>query len=129
MSQGSLMPLEDALASLLAMADAQRLPQSETLAVDEARQRVLATDLVATLDLPPWPNSAMDGYALNLRHWDGQPLPVSQTIFAGQPGDPCSRAAVRGSSPARRCRPAPIAWRCRRTSSGWRTAGCASPRR
>ncbi|MGZ0782967.1 molybdopterin molybdotransferase MoeA [Pseudomonas saponiphila] len=105
MSQGCLMPLEDALASLLAMADAQRLPESETLAVDEARQRVLATDLVAILDLPPWPNSAMDGYALNLQHWDGQPLPVSQTIFAGQPGDPlppdsCARIFTGAPLPA-----------------------------
>ncbi|MBF0643781.1 molybdopterin molybdotransferase MoeA [Pseudomonas protegens] len=88
MSQNPLMPVEEALASLLAMADAQRLPESETLAVDQARQRVLATDLVATLDLPPWPNSAMDGYALNLQHWDGAPLPVAQTVFAGQPGAP-----------------------------------------
>ncbi|MGE8352631.1 MAG: gephyrin-like molybdotransferase Glp [Pseudomonas protegens] len=88
MSQGHLMPLEEALASLLAMADTQRLPESETLALDHARQRVLASDLLATLDLPPWANSAMDGYALNLQHWDGQPLAVSQTIFAGQPGDP-----------------------------------------
>src|SRR5690606_28470721 len=58
--------------------------------------RVLATELVASLDLPPWPNSAMDGYALRLADWQGEPMPVSQRIFAGhapaplQPGT-CAR--------------------------------------
>jgi molybdopterin molybdotransferase len=38
---------------------------------------------MATLDLPPWPNSAMDGYALNVDGWGGEPLSVSQQVFAG----------------------------------------------
>ena len=63
MSKPPLMPVEDALDQLLAMADEQRLPDSESVPLNEARGRVLASDLVATLDLPPWPNSAMDGYA------------------------------------------------------------------
>ncbi|MGN7742261.1 molybdopterin molybdotransferase MoeA [Pseudomonas sp. 22526] len=88
MSPSPLMPVEEAIARLLAMAEAQRLQDSEPVALGEARQRVLASDLVATLDLPPWPNSAMDGYALNLDGWDGQPLAVSQRIFAGQPPEP-----------------------------------------
>jgi molybdopterin molybdotransferase len=36
----------------------------ETAWLSEARGRVLAEDLVSTLDLPPWDNSAMDGYAI-----------------------------------------------------------------
>ncbi|RBH58887.1 MULTISPECIES: gephyrin-like molybdotransferase Glp [Pseudomonas] len=84
MSQSPLIPVEEAIASLLAMAQVQRLQESEPVALSEARQRVLANDLVATLDLPPWPNSAMDGYALNIDDWNGQPLAVSQRIFAGQ---------------------------------------------
>lgn len=103
MSPSPLMPVEEAIARLLAMAEAQRLQDSEPVALGEARQRVLASDLVATLDLPPWPNSAMDGYALNLDGWDGQPLAVSQRIFAGQPPSHCCRAAARESSLARRC--------------------------
>ncbi|VVP80073.1 Molybdopterin molybdenumtransferase [Pseudomonas fluorescens] len=78
------MPVEEAIRRLLEMAEAQRLQDSESVPVSAARQRVLAADLVATLDLPPWPNSAMDGYALNVDDWDGQPLPVSQQVFAGQ---------------------------------------------
>ncbi len=83
MSRSPLMSVEEAIASLLAMAQQQRLQDSEPVALNEARQRVLANDLVATLDLPPWPNSAMDGYALNVDDWQGQPLTVSQQIFAG----------------------------------------------
>ncbi|WP_150770292.1 gephyrin-like molybdotransferase Glp [Pseudomonas fluorescens] len=84
MSASALMPVEEAIRRLLEMAEAQRLQDSESVPVSAARQRVLAADLVATLDLPPWPNSAMDGYALNVDDWDGQPLPVSQQVFAGQ---------------------------------------------
>lgn len=81
------MPVEDALDQLLGMANEQRLADSEILLLDEARGRVLASDLVATLDLPPWPNSAMDGYALNLADLHRQPLKVSQKVYAGQAPD------------------------------------------
>ncbi|WP_347926805.1 gephyrin-like molybdotransferase Glp [Pseudomonas helvetica] len=84
MSQSQLMPVEEAIDRLLAMAEAQRLHDSESVPLSDARQRVLASDLVATLDLPPWPNSAMDGYALNVGDWSGQPFAVSQRILAGQ---------------------------------------------
>jgi molybdopterin molybdotransferase len=83
MSKTPLMPVEDALDQLLGMANEQRLADSELLALDEARGRVLASDLLATLDLPPWPNSAMDGYALNLADLHRQPLKVSQKVYAG----------------------------------------------
>ncbi|MEN5046802.1 molybdopterin molybdotransferase MoeA [Pseudomonas koreensis] len=83
MSKAGLMPVEDALDQLLGMANEQRLADSEILPLDEARGRVLASDLVATLDLPPWPNSAMDGYALNLADLHRQPLKVSQKVYAG----------------------------------------------
>lgn len=83
MSWAALMPVEDALEQLLAMANEQCLADSEILALDDACGRVLASDLVATLDLPPWPNSAMDGYALNLADLHRQPLAVSQRGYAG----------------------------------------------
>ncbi|MCP1518815.1 molybdopterin molybdotransferase [Pseudomonas migulae] len=87
MSSSGLMAVEEAIAKLLEMADAQRLHDSEPAPLNAARQRVLANDLVATLDLPPWPNSAMDGYALSVHDWNGQPLAVSQQIFAGRAPD------------------------------------------
>ncbi len=84
MNRSALMPVEEAIARLLEMAEAQRLQDSEPVLLSEARQRVLANDLLATMDLPPWPNSAMDGYALNVNDWHGEPLTVSQQIFAGR---------------------------------------------
>ena len=36
----------------------------ETVALDDAAGRVLASDVVATLDVPAFDRSAMDGYAL-----------------------------------------------------------------
>jgi len=82
------MPVEVALAQLLALAEAAPIRDSESVLLADSDGRVLADDLVASLDLPPWPNSAMDGYALNLADWSGEPLPVSQRIFAGQAPEP-----------------------------------------
>ena len=61
---------------LLAIDDVERLinervtpvVETETVSLKEARGRVLATDLVAPIDLPPFDNSAVDGYAV--RHTD-----------------------------------------------------------
>ena len=84
----ALMPVENAIARLLEMAEAAPITQHERVRLADAEGRVLATDLVSTLDLPPWPNSAMDGYALRVSDWRGEPLPVSQRIFAGQAPEP-----------------------------------------
>lgn len=81
---GSLMPVEVALARLLEMAEASPIAEQEYLPLAQVEGRVLAEDLVSTLDLPPWPNSAMDGYALNLVDWTGEAMTVSQKVFAGQ---------------------------------------------
>lgn len=85
---GSLMPVEVALARLLEMAEASPILERERLPLAATQGRVLAEDLVSTLDLPPWPNSAMDGYALRLADWTGEPLVVSQRVFAGQAPEP-----------------------------------------
>lgn len=83
-----LMPVEEALQRLLALAEAAPVKDTEWVALAAAEGRVLATELVAALDLPPWPNSAMDGYALRLTDWHGEPLAVSQRIFAGHAPQP-----------------------------------------
>ena len=85
---GELMPVEVTLERLLALAEAAPIRDSESVLLAASDGRVLADDLIATLDLPPWPNSAMDGYALNLADWTGEPLTVSQRIFAGQAPEP-----------------------------------------
>jgi molybdopterin molybdotransferase len=61
----------------------------ESVALEQARGRVLAEDLSAVLDLPPADNSAMDGYAIRLYDFaPGATLPVSQRIFAGDKPQP-----------------------------------------
>ncbi|MFC5698682.1 gephyrin-like molybdotransferase Glp [Pseudomonas sp. GCM10022186] len=88
MSGPGLMPVEDALARLLALAEEASIDAHERVALADADGRVLAEPLVAGLDLPPWDNSAMDGYALRLADWQGEPLAVSQRILAGSAPQP-----------------------------------------
>ena len=102
---GALMPVEVALARLLALAEAAPIREAQPVPLAQADGRVLAEDLISGLDLPPWPNSAMDGYALRLADWQGEPLPVSQRIFAGQAPEPlqpgtCARIFTGAPVPA-----------------------------
>ena len=55
----------------------------ETVPVLEADGRVLAADLVAPVDLPPFPNSAVDGYAVRLADVGNGALPISDRLAAG----------------------------------------------
>lgn len=101
----ALLSVEEALKRLLALADADRIVGSEVLPLSDADGRVLVAPLVAGLDLPPWPNSAMDGYALRYRDAQGEPLPVSQYILAGQFPEPlqagsCARIFTGAPLPA-----------------------------
>ena len=52
------------------------------IAIEDAVGYVLAEDIVATHNLPPYDNSAMDGYAVKVED-SGQCVQVSHTIFAG----------------------------------------------
>ncbi|KAF1068172.1 MAG: Molybdopterin molybdenumtransferase [Pseudomonas citronellolis] len=79
-----LLPMEQALERLLDLAGQAPILDIEHVALDQAQGRVLAEPLLAGLDLPPWDNSAMDGYALRAEDAGNGPLPVSQKIFAGQ---------------------------------------------
>ncbi|RBH55350.1 molybdopterin molybdenumtransferase MoeA [Pseudomonas sp. MWU13-2860] len=102
---GALMPVEVALARLLELAEAAPIREAQRVPLAQADGRVLAEDLISGLDLPPWPNSAMDGYALCLADWQGEPLPVSQRIFAGQAPEPlqpgtCARIFTGAPVPA-----------------------------
>ena len=96
------MPVEAALQRLLELATEAPAGLVEILPLAAADGRVLAQDIVAGLDLPPWDNSAMDGYALRLADWTGEPLAVSQRIFAGNapaPLEPGSCARIFTGAP------------------------------
>ncbi len=78
----------DQAQTLLANAAAP-LTRREDVSPNQANGRVLAAPLVATLDLPPADNSAMDGYAIRLADWHaGQALPIQQRCFAGDVPEP-----------------------------------------
>ena len=89
-----LIPLDTALAQLLAALDDWRVP-TETLSTLQADGRVLAQDVVSTLEVPPQDNSSMDGYALRCADIaPGRALPVSQRIPAGSQGAPLQAGTV-----------------------------------
>lgn len=83
-----MLSYDEALARVLAAASLGPLP-AENVALDHARGRALAVDVVAPADLPPFANSAVDGFAVRLADTAGASpadfvrLPVGQTIAAG----------------------------------------------
>ncbi len=74
-------PVEAALAEVLARA--APLP-AEPVPIGDAAWRVLAADAVAAVDLPRFPSSAMDGFALRAADTPGA-LPVVARVAAGRP--------------------------------------------
>jgi molybdopterin molybdotransferase len=79
------------MADLLSIADAQRLIlehakplPAETVRLADAAGRVLAEPARAEIDLPPFPSSAMDGYAVRAADTPGR-LRVESRIAAGKP--------------------------------------------
>lgn len=81
-----LKPLDVALAELLT--HAAPLAGMQTVSTFDADGRVLAQDLLSSLDVPAHDNSAMDGYALRCADWLGPDtvLQVNQRIPAGSSG-------------------------------------------
>lgn len=81
---GTLLSVDEAIAKVAArlvpVAETERLP------LLEADGRILAHDLIAGVDLPPFFNSAVDGYAVrfaDLKAGDDTVLPVSGRVAAG----------------------------------------------
>ncbi|HEX3255583.1 MAG TPA: gephyrin-like molybdotransferase Glp [Gaiellaceae bacterium] len=80
---------------LISVADAQRLVlerakrlDQERIPVERAAGRVLAEPAAALADLPPFPSSAMDGFAVRAGDAPvGATLPVVGRIAAGAPAD------------------------------------------
>lgn len=62
----------------------------EKIPIEQSLGRLLATDLIADMDVPPAANSAMDGYAFcrNDAIQCNFVLPISQRISAGTPPQP-----------------------------------------
>ena len=73
----AMMTVEEALARVIA-SGAPPL-EEEMVALEQAYGRVLVRDLKALRTQPPFPNSAMDGYAL--RAADTTPAPATLTVI------------------------------------------------
>jgi molybdopterin molybdotransferase len=90
---GALLTVDAALAQIERRVAA--VVETETAPLEAAGGRILARDIVATMNLPPHANSAVDGYAF--AHTDLMPdretvLPVCGRAAAGQPlGRPVGR--------------------------------------
>ncbi|MDB5814993.1 MAG: moeA1 [Rhodocyclales bacterium] len=92
-----MLSFEEARETLLAAVQAVRRMERVDLA--HAAGRVLATDVLAGLNVPPADNSAMDGYAIRVIDLieENTSLPVSQRIPAGgvsQPLEPGTAARI-----------------------------------
>lgn len=79
-----MLDLETAVAQVLATLPA---PQTERIPLAAAAGRILAAPLVAPLDLPPFDNSAMDGYAVRAADVQGAKpeVPVRLRLHARIP--------------------------------------------
>lgn len=84
----ALVPIDDARAELLSRLP--RLCSMESRVTTDCVGRVLAQDVIAPIDVPPRPNSSMDGYAIAFAQVSGvnAKLRVSQRIPAGHAPTP-----------------------------------------
>jgi molybdopterin molybdotransferase len=80
-AMAALLTIDEALARILERV--HPLP-TQTVAVADAASRVLAEEVRAAVDLPPFPSSAMDGFAVRADDTPGT-LPVTFRIAAGRP--------------------------------------------
>jgi len=85
----ALLPVSVALQRM--QAQVQSITATETIALRDALERVLAVDLVSPIMVPAYTNSAMDGYAINSKDLpkvsDEVNLSVRGTSWAGSPVD------------------------------------------
>ncbi|MQA90333.1 MAG: molybdopterin molybdenumtransferase MoeA [Gemmatimonas sp.] len=83
---------------------------SEEKPIREAARRVLATDLVAPVDVPRWTNSAMDGFAVRSRDVEGASAeaPVELPVVDDIPAGGFPRSALPARAAARVMTGAPV---------------------
>jgi len=81
---GPMMSVDDAVAIIASRV--KRVEETETVGLVEADGRILASDVAAPLPLPPFMNSAVDGYALQSRDLPEdaeQAFPLDGRVQAG----------------------------------------------
>ena len=94
-SASALMPYEEAVRRVVSHAQAMAWSESETVSTFDAWGRVLAQDVVSSLNVPALDNTSMDGYAVRCADVDPErPMEVSQRIAAGQLGSTLTPGSV-----------------------------------
>lgn len=79
-----LLSLEQALTKMLSQV--MPSPTTEIIALTDAAGRITASAIASPIAVPPFANSAMDGYAVRCHELsNGIPLPVAGKAFAGSP--------------------------------------------
>jgi molybdopterin molybdotransferase len=89
---GPMMPVDEAVAIITARVTG--VQDVETVALGEADGRILASDIAAPLPLPPFTNSAVDGYAVrggDLPQREETAFPVTGRVQAGAPASEAIR--------------------------------------
>ena len=87
-SQPDLLSVEEALQRIQSIIEP--VTETQTLGLMDALHHVLAEDVISPINVPPYMNSAMDGYALkgtDLPGTGGTELKIIGTSFAGTPFD------------------------------------------
>jgi len=90
---GPMMSVDEAVG--LIAARVSRVEEVETVALADADGRILAHDITAPLPLPPFTNSAVDGYAVasrDLPKQDAEAFPVLGRVQAGASADEAIKA-------------------------------------
>ena len=93
---GALLPFEQA--KKVVDENIKPIGRTETVGIDEAVGRVLAEDIVATQNTPPFNRAAMDGYAVKAEDTSGagkESPSVLEMVASIQGGRPPTRT-VRG---------------------------------
>ena len=105
---GDLLSVEAAQASVLA--GVEPVAELESLAPEAALGRVLAAPVAATTSLPPWDNSAMDGYAIRAADVAGaaEGSPVRLTVVGEVRAGAAPDARVLGGTAIRIATGAPM---------------------
>ncbi|WP_158783174.1 molybdopterin molybdotransferase MoeA [Pantoea sp. BAV 3049] len=79
-----LISLDDALSTMLSRISP--ISETETVPLTSAPGRITAESVISPINVPPFDNSAMDGYAVRLADVRaGKPMPVAGKAFAGAP--------------------------------------------
>src|SRR5664279_2239699 len=94
---GPMMSVDEAVAIIAARVTPVR--DTETVALDAADGRVLATGIAAPLPLPPFTNSAVDGYAVR-----------SGDLSKGEESFPVAGRVQAGASAGEAIRPGPVSY-------------------